>query len=250
MLFTFVLLLFATIGFLILLLPALWGREIYNRYAGSRAVICPENHRQVAVRIDALHAARTGLNGPPALRLSDCTRWPERSKCNQACFPQALEAKPYTAGEAKASEKKIYHLPVLLAAFAAWCLGAVWHSQFLFRARWSDAVGFTPSQLKLVVLWYAPHLLTMAACLLFSYGVAWLLAVRGRRGIGQGMVMSIALWAAVALASSPGIASLPRDLLLIEFSYTFLAALLVGAIVGGLTGRLVVPASMAASSRS
>ena len=38
--------------------------------------------------------------------------------------------------------------------------------------------------------------------------------------------------------------ALSHDLLMIEASYTALAALLVGAIIGGLTGKLVLPLSM------
>jgi len=237
------LLLFVIVGSLILLLPALWGREIYVQYAGSRAVTCPENHRQVAVSIDALHAARTGMNGPSDLHLSDCSRWPERRKCDQACLPQALRTEPYTAGEVKPPTKRIFHLPILLAAFSAWYLGAVWHSQFLFRDRWRESLGLTAAQLKQVVLWYSPHLLSVAVCLLFAYGVAWLLAADGRKGVRRGILTSLMLWAALVLASLPAISRLSRDLFIIEAGYTGLAALLVGAIIGGLSGKLVLPVS-------
>ena len=80
------LLLFLVIACLILLLPALWEREIYNQFSGSRVVTCPENQRQVAVSIDGPHAAGTGMQGRPDLRLADCTRWPERCRCDQACL--------------------------------------------------------------------------------------------------------------------------------------------------------------------
>jgi len=69
---------------LILLMPALWGREIYYQYSAPRAVTCPETRQQVGVTIDARHAATTGLCGAPDSRLSDCTRWPKRAKCGLA----------------------------------------------------------------------------------------------------------------------------------------------------------------------
>jgi hypothetical protein len=238
------LLLFLIIAFLILFLPALWEREIYKRYAGSRAVICPEDHRQVAVSLDAMHAAATGIHGHPDLRLADCTRWPERSKCDQACLPQALRAEPYKLGEVTPGTKKIYHLPVLLAAFAAWYVGVVWHSHYFFRARWMDALGLTGPQVKQLVSWYAPHLLSVAACVLFAYGVAWLLALRGRKGVGQGLLMSLLLWLALALATWSGIAGLSRDLVMIEAGYTVVAAMIIGAIIGGLYNKLAVAVSI------
>ncbi len=153
---------------------------------------------------------------------------------------QALQAGPYTPGEIKVGTKRIYHLPIVLAAFAAWCLGAVWHSQYLFRTRWMDAVGLTHAQVKQMVWWLSPHLLTAAVCLLFAYGVAWLLAVRHRKGVLQGVLMSVLLSGAVVATGWFGIARLPHDLLAIEAGYAVLATFTVGAIVGGLYDKLVM----------
>ncbi len=227
---------------LLLLMPALWGREIHHQYSAPRAVTCPETHREVGVTIDAMRSAATGLRGTPQFRLADCTRWPERIKCGQDCLPEALRNEPYTLGEVPAPRSgPIYHLPVLLAAFAAWYVGLVWHSQYLFRARWMTALGLTPAQLKQMVLWYSPHLLSVAACLLFAYGVAWLQIWLSCKGVWRGILSSTLLWAAVLVVTLPSTLVLPRDLLLIEASYTFVATLVVGAIIGGLSGRLTLP---------
>src|ERR1039458_1285972 len=101
---------------LILLPLALWRREIYKQYSGSRLVACPESQQPAAVSIDVRHAAATGMDGCPDLRLSDCTRWPERSNCDQACLSRAVQAGPYTLGGVKVGTKQIYHLPIVLAA--------------------------------------------------------------------------------------------------------------------------------------
>jgi hypothetical protein len=227
---------------LLMLLPlALWRREIYKRYSGTRLIACPENQQPAAVSMDAPHAAATGIDGCPDLRLCDCTRWPERSNCNQACLSQAVQAQLYTPSEMKVRTKQIYHLPIVLAAFAAWYLGAVWHSHYMFRARWMDAVGLTRAQAKELVWWNSPHLLSAAVCLLFAYGVAWLLAVCHRKGVLQGVLMSVLLCGALVATSWYGIARLPHDLLVIEAGYIVLATLSVGAIVGGLYNKLVLP---------
>lgn len=237
----FVFLLFAAIY---LSLPALWMREMHHAYSAPRPVTCPETHRQVAVTIDAKHAALTRLRGTPEFRLSDCTRWPARAKCRQECLPEALRNKPYTKGEVNPSKtaRQIYHLPVLLAAFAAWYVGMLWHSHYLFRARWGEALGLTPAQVKQLVLWYSPHLLSIAACLLFAYGVAWLQIWLKRRGFWQGILSSTLLWAALTLVCLPSTMGLPRDLLVIEAGYTLVATIVVGAIIGSLSGKLVLPA--------
>ena len=226
----------------LMLLPlALWLREMYSRYSGSRLVACPENQQPAAVNMDARHAAVTGIDGFPDLRLSDCTRWPERSNCGRACLSQAVQAEPYAPAEVKGRRKQIYHLPILLAAFAAWCLGAIWHSHYLFRPQWMHAAGLAHAQVELLVWWLSPHLLTAAACLLFAYGVACLLVVSHRKGVLQGVLMSVLLCAAVVATSWYGIARLPHDLLVIEAGYAVLATLTVGAIVGGLYDKLVMP---------
>jgi hypothetical protein len=237
--FIWLVLSFVVISFLLLLL-AFWRRAIYERYSGGRPVACPEAQQPAVVSIDVRHATATVMDGSPDLRLSDCTRWPERSKCNQACLSQAIRAEPYKPGEVKAGRKQIYHLPVLLAAFAAWYAGAIWHSHYMFRTQWMHAVGLTPVQVKQIVWWLSPHLLTAAICLLFAYGVAWLLAVSHRKGVLQGVLMSVLLCGALIATSWYGIARLPHDLFVIEAGYIVLATLTVGVIVGGLYDKLVL----------
>jgi hypothetical protein len=226
----------------LLLLPlALWRREIYKQYSGSRPVACPENQQPAAVSIDVAHAAATGIDGCPGLRLAECTRWPERSDCNQACLAQAVRAESYPPGKVKGRKKQIYHLPILLAASAAWYLGLIWHSHYMFRARWMDAVGLNRAQVHQLLGWYWLHLFPVAVCLLFAYGVAGLLAVRHRKGALQGVLMSVLLCLALVATTWLGIARLPRELMMIEAGYIALATIIVGVIVGGLYDKLVMP---------
>jgi MFS family permease len=241
--FWFWLLIFIVAACLVLLIPALRGREIYNHYRDSRAVSCPETHQQVAVSFDARHAAITGFFKKPDLRLAKCTRWSMNVHCEQECIPEASRIGPYTEGEIERPKaKKIYHVPVLIAAFVSWLIGAIWHSQFVFRTRWMEAVGLRRPELRQIVKWWTPHLLTVAACFLFAYGVAWLLVWSKRRGVWTGMMASILLWFTVTLVSllAAGLTGISGDLLRLEVGYTLLASVAVGAIVGGLSGRLLV----------
>lgn len=241
MLLLFYVLMFLASACLVLLMPILWGREIYTRYRGSRAVTCPETRRQVAVDFDALHAAVTGVGGKVDLRLADCTRWPERADCPQDCIPEASRTTQFTLGEtAPTGARKIYHLPVLIAVSVAWVFGLVWHSEYLFRGRWEDALKIDPAQMRQVVEWLSPHLLSVGVLLLFAYGVAWLLTLAKRKGAGRGILAAVTLWAAVTLASLlvTGVAGVPRELLRSEVEYTFLASVVIGAIIGGLNGKL------------
>jgi hypothetical protein len=65
----------------------------YLRLRGTRVVICPETHKPVAVKLDAMHAAATAIWEKPELALKTCTRWPERKDCDQACTGQ-IAAEP------------------------------------------------------------------------------------------------------------------------------------------------------------
>ena len=63
------------------------------RYRGARVITCPENLQPAGVRVDAGHAAASALTTTPELRLSNCSRWPERAGCGQECLRQ-IEAAP------------------------------------------------------------------------------------------------------------------------------------------------------------
>ena len=65
----------------------------YFRYMNRMVVTCPETRRPVGVVVNAKHAALTGTLGRGSLRLTDCTRWPERRNCGQECLSQ-IEASP------------------------------------------------------------------------------------------------------------------------------------------------------------
>lgn len=243
MLFLLGLLLFVVGSCLILLMPMIWFREIHTSYSGSRAVTCPENNRQVAVSIDAAHATVTRLRGKEDVRIAECTRWPELAGCDQKCAAEARDTAPYRQGEVPLPRtRKIYHLPVFIAAFAAFVLGVFWHSQFLFRDQWMRLTRISQAEFRQLSWHYAPHLVCFGTALLFAYGVAWLLALSGKKGMWRGIVSAAVLWltvAAVGLMAS-GWQGIPSDLLKSEIAYAFLASISIGAIVGVLSGRLVL----------
>lgn len=58
----------------------LWRRE--------RLITCPENEMPAAVRVNAVKAAAGALTGHEGLRLSECSRWPEKHGCGQECLAQ------------------------------------------------------------------------------------------------------------------------------------------------------------------
>ncbi|HYV06282.1 MAG TPA: hypothetical protein VFB82_16920, partial [Blastocatellia bacterium] len=65
----------------------------FVKFRGKRVIICPETLRAAAVDVDVAHAALTAVAGNPDLRLTTCTRWPERKDCGQECLLQ-IEISP------------------------------------------------------------------------------------------------------------------------------------------------------------
>lgn len=63
----------------------------YLRFRGKRLVSCPETYKPAAVRVAAGHAALGAAVGKQELRLSECSRWPERGDCPQDCLTQIKE---------------------------------------------------------------------------------------------------------------------------------------------------------------
>src|SRR6266571_4953162 len=64
----------------------------YLKFRGKRLVSCPETHKPAAVRVAAGKAALEVTVGNHQLRLSECSRWPEREVCGQECLAQIQEA--------------------------------------------------------------------------------------------------------------------------------------------------------------
>jgi hypothetical protein len=83
----------STLAVITVAIAGFYAARIYMRYRGKATVYCPETGKPVAVEIDARHAALTFAHGVPELRLTSCTRWPEREGCGQECVAQ-IEMSP------------------------------------------------------------------------------------------------------------------------------------------------------------
>jgi hypothetical protein len=71
------------IGAVFVVLPVALTTLAENRHA--RAVRCPEAGTSARVHFDPARAARGALVGRVWLSVADCSLWPERGGCGQAC---------------------------------------------------------------------------------------------------------------------------------------------------------------------
>jgi hypothetical protein len=80
----------AIVGVAVLYVLVPIAAHTFSRYRARRALRCPETGLLADVQIDARHAAITAIPGPPELRVRECSLWPDRSGCHEACLgPQA-----------------------------------------------------------------------------------------------------------------------------------------------------------------
>ena len=71
----------------------------FFRMRGKRVIVCPETNKPAGVKVDAAHAALSAVWEKPDIQLKDCTRWPERANCNQACTSQIAVSPEDTLAE-------------------------------------------------------------------------------------------------------------------------------------------------------
>jgi hypothetical protein len=80
--------------FVLSMIPLGWVfLRTYRKFRGTRVITCPETGCAAAVEVDKGHAAATAAAGERELRLSTCSRWPEKEECGQECLSQ-IEASP------------------------------------------------------------------------------------------------------------------------------------------------------------
>lgn len=73
-------------GALLVAAVLFWRRVgVWLQFRGDSVVHCPENRRPAGVRVDAWHATS-------GLRLSACSRWPEKAGCGQECLAEIAAA--------------------------------------------------------------------------------------------------------------------------------------------------------------
>jgi hypothetical protein len=74
-----------TVVLVVLSVLGIFALEHYRRYRGTKWIHCPETGGWVNIRLDTGHAVCTSLLGSPQLRVTHCSRWPERHMCDQDC---------------------------------------------------------------------------------------------------------------------------------------------------------------------
>lgn len=78
--------LYGLAGLLTVVLPV--GLLEYEALKKKKSVVCPETGNAARVGVDARRGALGVVFGAPTLHVTECSRWPERASCDQACRKQ------------------------------------------------------------------------------------------------------------------------------------------------------------------
>ncbi|MGE5217572.1 MAG: hypothetical protein ACM3SP_11280 [Chloroflexota bacterium] len=72
-----------TMALFLVALPV--GFATFYRYRKGRIITCPETRGLAEVQLDARRAALTTVFGKPLLAVKNCSLWPKKKGCDEAC---------------------------------------------------------------------------------------------------------------------------------------------------------------------
>jgi hypothetical protein len=132
----------------------------------------------------------------------------------------------------------INYLAVLLAAAAAWVLGAVWY--MALAKPWMAAVGTSREKIdasKTRPGASLPFVFAFAACVIMAWVLAGIVGHLGQVTMRSGVISGLFCWAGFVITTmlvNNSFAMRSRMLLLIDGGYWLVALALMGAIIGAI----------------
>lgn len=129
----------------------------------------------------------------------------------------------------------VNYLAVVVAALAAWILGALWYSPALFGKQWAAAQGFTPERMETMRQGMARKYLVTLVCLLI---MAWVMAAfidrMGILGAIGGVKLGGVVWlgfVATTGLTAQQFSGKPTGVFVIEVAYQLVYMVLMGVIL-------------------
>ena len=127
-------------------------------------------------------------------------------------------------------------IAILVAAIAAFALGALWYSRTLFGRQWMAAHGHTPEKLAAMQSnmgkTYAFSFITY---LIMAMVIALLMGLTGGNSVAQGVVIAVLAWLGFGFTiglNSNLFSDKPSAAFMIDAGYQFVHVIVMGAIIG------------------
>jgi hypothetical protein len=124
---------------------------------------------------------------------------------------------------------------VLMAAVAAWMLGALWYS--LLAKWWMEAAGVANPRMENSARVFLPYVIAFVAALVMAWVLAGIMGHLGQLTIKNGVISGAFCWLGFIITAMAVNYTFGRRrplLLLIDGGYWLAALVVMGAIIGGL----------------
>ena len=127
-------------------------------------------------------------------------------------------------------------LAILVAAIAAFALGALWYSRSLFGRQWMAAHGYTPEQLaSLQSSMGKTYAFSFVTYVIMAMVIALLVGLAGGVSAAQGIVLAVLAWLGFGFTiglNTNLFSDKPAAAFMIDAGYQLIHVIIMGAIIG------------------
>ena len=127
-------------------------------------------------------------------------------------------------------------IAILVAAIAAFALGALWYSRTRFGRQWMAAHGHTPEKLAAMQSSMGKtYAFSFITYLIMAMVIALLMGLTGGNSVGQGIVIAVLAWLGFGFTiglNSNLFSGKPSSAFMIDAGYQFVHVIVMGAIIG------------------
>jgi hypothetical protein len=166
------------------------------------------------------------------MRLTGCSRWPEKKSCDQDCVYELFEPRALPA----IARPAVPHVAILTGAGVAWLLGAFWYADPVFGHAWMQLHGLSQEAARARAESVAPYLVPAAGFLLLGYVIALAQRRAGDFGILRTTALGVAAGAAFLIVDLLLRKILPGDWLAltwVDMTYALAGCALTAVVVSG-----------------
>jgi hypothetical protein len=134
------------------------------------------------------------------------------------------------------SQIDVNWIAIIVAAVAAFAIGALWYSPMLFGRQWMAAHGHTPEKLAAMQASMAKtYTFSLITYLIMAMVIALLMALTGASTAIQGIVLGVLAWLGFGFTiglNTNLYSDKPAAAFMIDAGYQFVHVIVMGAIIG------------------
>jgi hypothetical protein len=146
------------------------------------------------------------------------------------------EVPPYPDARGSMSEMDVNWLAIIVAAVAAFAIGALWYSPVLFARQWMAAHGHTPEKLAAMQSSMGKtYAFSFITYVIMAMVIALFVGLTGASTAIQGIVLAVLAWLGFGFTiglNTNLYSGKPAAAFMIDAAYQFVHVIVMGAIIG------------------